>query len=162
LAGFGALCSLLVFALPDRMELPRLYDETIALADRIEQGQDWIGHYVRWELLLLEELGHGLDLSECAPTGSLQELIYVSPRSGCAVSRKGAGQWADKLLPLSPVLLNEGDDLGGVLTGMFTTGYFLDNFLAPALGNRPIPAARARFIDALHRQQRKEAPDAVV
>ena len=162
LAGFGSLCGLLCFAMPDRMELPRLYDHTIGLADRIEQGLDWVGHYVRWEVLLLEELGHGLDLSECAATGSMQELIYVSPRSGCAVSRKGAGEWADKLLPLSPVLLGEADDIAGVLTGMITTGYFLDRFLAPALGNRPIPQARARFINALERHRRKEALNAVV
>jgi DNA repair protein RecO (recombination protein O) len=160
LAGFTSLCSLICFSLPDRMELPSLYDATIDLADRIESGETWVGHYVRWEVLLLEELGYALNLSECTVTGSLQELIYVSPRSGSAVSRKGAGQWADKLLPLSPVLLDEADDISGTITGMFTTGYFLENFLAKGLGNRPIPQARTRLVDALERQLRKDMPDA--
>jgi DNA repair protein RecO (recombination protein O) len=82
-----------------------------------------------------------------------QDLRYVSPKTGRAVSGAAAGEWADRLLPLPPVMRGEGaaEDIE-ILTALRTTGFFLESKLAPALGNRPIPEARGRFLDALARR----------
>ncbi len=153
LAGLNAVCALLAFALPDREPHPDLYARSEALLDLLDNEDLWPLGYLRWELALMEELGYGLDLSACAVTGSTQDLTYVSPKSGRAVSVSGAGEWADRLLPLPPVLRGEGDAADiEILTALRTTGYFLESKLAPALGNRPLPEARGRFLDALARR----------
>ncbi len=153
LAGLNAVCALLAFALPDREPHPDLYARSEALLDLLDNEDLWPLGYLRWELALMEELGYGLDLSACAVTGSAQGLAYVSPKSGRAVSVGGAGEWADRLLPLPPVLRGEGDAADiEILTALRTTGYFLESKLAPALGNRPLPEARGRFLDALARR----------
>jgi DNA repair protein RecO (recombination protein O) len=69
------------------------------LMDRLG-GEGWTSAYLRWELVLLEELGFGLDLSSCAVTGATEGLAFVSPKTGRAVTAAGAGDWADRLLPL--------------------------------------------------------------
>ena len=112
----------------------------------------WPLAYLRWELALLEELGFGLDLSVCAVTGTVDDLAFVSPRTGRAVSAEAAGDWADRLLPLPPALLGHGDgDRDEVAEGLRTTGHFLEKQLAQSLGDRPLPEARARFVDLLKR-----------
>ncbi|MCH2165873.1 MAG: DNA repair protein RecO [Marinovum sp.] len=153
LAGLTSVCTLLSFCMPERAPHPALYARSEQLLDLLEQQEIWPLAYLNWEQALLEELGYGLDLSVCAATGATEGLIYVSPRSGCAVSAKGAGEWADKLLPLPPVLLGEGDaEDGEIALALGTTGYFLEHKVAPALGHRPIPEARARYVDLLTRQ----------
>ena len=72
----------------------------------------------------------------------------MSPRTGRAVSRAGAGGWADRLLPLPPLLLGAAATLEGVVAALELTGFFLAERLAPSLGNRPLPPARARFAEA--------------
>ena len=104
LAGLTSICALLHLSLPERDPHPSLYGRTISLLDDVATGQPWLAPYLRWELALLEEIGFGLDLSSCAVTGSREDLAYVSPRTGRAVSRLGAGDWAPKLLPLPPGL----------------------------------------------------------
>ncbi|GHA56766.1 DNA repair protein RecO [Amylibacter ulvae] len=154
LSGLGAVCSLIQFAFPERMVLPELYARTIDLLDRIDGRVLWAAAYAHWEMLLLEDLGYGMDLSCCAVTGMTQELVFVSPKSGRAVSRDGAGEWADRLLALPDFLRNgfDSDDKQEILNALRLTGYFLQNSLAPALGNRPIPDARARLIAALEKR----------
>ncbi len=153
LAGLNAVCALLAFALPDREPHPELYARSEALLDLLDAEDLWPLGYLRWELALLEDLGYGLDLSACAVTGATEDLAYVSPKTGRAVSVEGAGDWADRLLPLPPVMLGEGEaeDIE-ILTALRTTGYFLESKLAPALGSRPLPEARGRFLDALARR----------
>ncbi len=158
LAALGSVCALVCFAFPERMHLPRLYDKTLAVVDLLAGAGDWRPGYACWELQVLEELGYGLDLRSCAATGVTQELIYVSPNSGRAVSRQGAAEWADRLLPL-PAFLRVGgfaEDSEDVLEALKTTGYFLEHWLAPALGNRPLPPARTRLMAVLHKAWRKE------
>ena len=99
LAGLNAVCALLQFTLPERESHPRLYETSIALLDSISETSEWPLDYLHWEMLLLDDLGFGLDLSECAVTGTQDDLAYVSPKSGRAVSKSGAGEWADRLLP---------------------------------------------------------------
>ena len=152
LAGLNATCALLSFCLPEREVHPRLYGQTITLLDLLGTSSAWPLAYLRWELALLNGMGFGLDLSRCAVTGALGDLAFVSPASGRAVSVEGAGEWAEKLLPLAPSLLGHGDgDAAGVLEGLRTTGYFLKHRLAAQLGDRPLPEARQRLVDALAR-----------
>ncbi len=155
LAGLNTVTALLTFCLPDREPHPALYQQSTQLLDLLGQHDLWPLAYLRWEMALLTELGYGLDLTECAVTGSTDNLIYVSPKSGRAVSAKAAGEWADRLLPLPPILRGEGDAANDeVLEALRTTGYFLSDKLAPDLGSKPIPEARARFVDLFARRLR--------
>lgn len=158
LAGMGALTALLGFALPERMALPPIYHASVALADELAVVDDgWFTEYARWEVLLLQELGYGLDLGSCAATGQVDDLIYVSPRSGRAVSRAAGAPYAQKLLPLPGFLRRRGAaELGDVLSALTMTGHFLERWLAPALGDRPLPAARSRLLGSLRRLDRAD------
>ena len=152
LAGLNAVCSLLVMVLPERESHPAFYDRTIALLDLLGQSDVWPLAYLRWEQALLDEMGFGLDLSACAVRGVNEELIYVSPKSGRAVSREGAGEWADRMLPLPEVLAGKGDASNAeIAKALGTTGYFIEHRLIKSLGDRPVPSARARLLDAILR-----------
>jgi DNA repair protein RecO (recombination protein O) len=152
LAGLNAVTGLLSFLLPDREAHAPLYARTIQLLDLLGQNDVWPLAYLQWEVALLDEMGFGMDLSACAVSGLNDDLFYVSPRTGRAVSRLAAGEWADRLLPLPHVLLGKGDaDLNEIVLALRTTGHFLNNHLAKSLGNLPIPEARQRLIDAMKR-----------
>lgn len=154
LAGLNAVTGLLAFCLPERQAHPALYARTERLMDLLGQDDLWPLAYLRWELALLDDMGFGLDLSACAVTGVTDALAYVSPRTGRAVSAKGAGDWADRLLPLPCCLLGTGDAPDSeIADGLVTTGHFLAHHLAPELGNKPLPDARARFVAAFTRQR---------
>ncbi|GAB5448853.1 DNA repair protein RecO [Gymnodinialimonas sp.] len=150
LAGLSSVCALLSFTLPERAPYPALYARTLAVLDGLG-AERWAEAYLGWEMALLTEMGFGLDLSECAVSGVTQDLAYISPRTGRAVSRAAAGEWADKLLPLSPALEGLGTGLDDVIAGLRVTGHFLETHLAPSLGTRPLPAARQRLVDVLER-----------
>jgi DNA repair protein RecO (recombination protein O) len=153
LAGLNAVTALLAFCLPEREPHPDLYVRSERLLDLLEHEDLWPLAYLQWELALLEEVGFGLDLSACAVTGRLAGLAFVSPKTGRAVSREGAGEWADRLLPLPPVLLGQGDAGDTeILQALRTTGYFLETHLAPSLGSHPLPEARGRLMDLLSRR----------
>lgn len=153
LAGLNAVTALLAFCLPEREPHPHLYVRSERLLDLLENEDLWPLAYLRWELALLEEMGFGLDLSCCAVTGRQAGLAFVSPKTGRAVSREGAGEWADRLLPLPPVMLGQGDaEDTEILQALRTTGYFMEAHVAPSLGNRPLPEARGRLADLLSRR----------
>jgi len=98
-------------------------------------------------------MGFGLDLATCAVTGATEGLVHVSPRTGRAVSAKGAGEWAERLLPLPPCLRGEGPAPDDEIRQAYrTTGHFLHNHLSKALGNHPLPEARARYVEAFSRR----------
>ncbi|MDB6176751.1 DNA repair protein RecO [Paracoccus sp. Z330] len=150
LAGLNAVCALLIFALPERDPHPDLVRFSESLLDRMNAGGDWAEIYLAWEMRLLDEMGFGLDLTSCAVTGATEGLAYVSPRSGCAVSRLGAGEWANRLLPLPGLLGGAGDNRGnGLAEGLAISGHFLEKRLAAELVGRPLPAARDRLIRRL-------------
>lgn len=154
LAGLNAICAMLVFALPEHDPHPALAQRTEALLDKIEAGHDWAAEYLHWEMALLAEMGFGLDLHSCAVTGATEGLTYVSPKSGRAVSRQGAGDWADKLLPLPAILGGAGDNRGrGLAEGLAITGHFLTTRLAAELVGRALPAARDRLVRRLTQGQ---------
>ncbi len=151
LAGLMSICALLRIALPEREPHPVLWSATIGLMDRLG-AEGWTSAYLRWELVLLEELGFGLDLSSCAVTGATEGLAFVSPKTGRAVTAAGAGDWADRLLPLPEGMTMAAPlDLERVVEGLRLTGFFLDRGLRPVLHERPLPEARARLVDLLSR-----------
>lgn len=151
LAAMGSISALLTLCLPEREEHLQLYARTLDLLDALGEEPDWPARYALWENALLAELGFGLDFSECAATGVTQDLIYVSPNSGRAVSREGGKDYADRMLPLPRFLrmdhpLADPDEIAGALK---TTGYFLNKWLMPALNRNEIPAARGRLVKQL-------------
>ncbi len=151
LAGLLSACALLRVALPEREPHPALWSVTPALFDALG-AEGWTTTYLRWELRLLEELGFGLDLTSCAVTGAVEGLAFVSPKTGRAVTRAGAGDWADRLLPLPEGLVGEALlSPAAVSQGLQLTGFFLDHGLRPVLHDRPLPEARARLVDLLGR-----------
>lgn len=156
LKGLAAAIALLDASLAEREAHAALFHETLALLgamEAAEEGTDpaaWTAAYVRWELRLLECLGFGLDLSSCAATGAEDDLIYVSPRSGRAVSREAGAPYREKLLVLPAFLRDAGDRPAGegdIAAGLRLTGYFLERHHFGAEG-RAMPASRARFVDA--------------
>lgn len=151
LAGLLAVCALLHVALPEREPHPALWQRTRALVDQLGQ-EGWTSAYVRWELCLLEEIGFGLDLDRCAVTGATTGLAYVSPKTGRAVTAAGAGDWADRLLPLPAGLAGEGPlEPKAVVQSLRLTGHFLERELRPVLQDKPLPEARGRLMDLLGR-----------
>jgi len=153
LSALSSICSIICFAFPERMALPALYNSTLDVMDRLNADQDWKASYALWELQVLEEMGFGLDLTQCAVTGATQELSFVSPRSGRAVSRGAAGEWVDRLLPLPDFMRNGFDTATDIdaREALRTTGHFLSSWLAPSLGDRPMPEARARLMERIER-----------
>jgi DNA repair protein RecO (recombination protein O) len=157
LAGLSSLCAL-ARVLPERDPHPNLYEITLFVLGFFDEPQVWPALYVRWELALLEELGFGLDLTTCAASGVSADLIYVSPRSGRAVSRAAGAPYHDRLLAL-PAFLTADRPSGAnaivttsdIAQGLAMTGHFL---LARVFGPRdlPVPDARARLADLLVRQ----------
>lgn len=151
LAGLTSVCALLRAALPEREAHPALWRRTMTLLDALGD-EGWPATYLRWEIYLLEELGFGLDLDRCAVTGASEGLAYVSPRTGRAVSVAGAGDWADRLLPLPQGLAGDGAmAAAAVRDGLAITSHFLARELAPVLQDRPLPEARSRLVDLLAR-----------
>lgn len=140
--------------LPEGLPYPRLYVALSGLLDAVEaapSARGWGAAMVRYELLLLAELGFGLDLSECAVTGARDGLAYVSPRSGRAVSVAGAGDYAERLLPL-PAFLIEGGGAAwdAVLGGLALSGHFLERDLLNGRGAE-VMAARERLVNRIKR-----------
>jgi len=140
--------------LPDGQPYPRLYQALSGLLDAIEaapSASGWGAALVRYELLMLAELGFGLDLHSCAVTGRNDDLVAVSPRSGQAVSAAEAEPYAGKLLPL-PRFVKEGG-IGSwreIADGLALTGHFLERDVLTDR-NRPIIEARARLVERLRR-----------
>ncbi len=153
LAALGSVSALIGVALPERAAHPGLYAATRDLVDALGRARDWRERYALWELGLLTELGFGLDLARCAATGASEDLIWVSPKSGRAVSRDAGAPWADRLLAL-PAFLRRGSegspaDPKELAAALALTGFFLQARLAPALPREALPSARARAAAAL-------------
>jgi len=148
LSAMSSACAVAATSLPEREAHPAIYDGLQVLLSSLE-GQDWASVYVKWELGVLGELGFGLDLRECAATGSREDLAYVSPKSARAVSRMAAEPYKERLLPLPNFLLNGGrGDHNEVVDGLKLTGFFLSRHVYDEHGKTQ-PDARARFVQRL-------------
>ena len=141
-------------ALPESQPYPRLHlalDGLLAAVEAAPAASGWGAALVRYELLLLAELGFGLDLERCAVSGSAQSLVAVSPRSGKAVSESEAEPYAGKLLVLPQFLARGGEgDWEEIIAGLKLTGHFLVRDL---LTDRAaaVVGARERLLDRLRR-----------
>lgn len=141
--------------LPEGQPYPRLFAALSAVLDAIEAApaaRGWAVALVRYELLMLAELGFGLDLSGCIATGSQQDLRWVSPKSGGAVSAAAGAPYAGKLLPLPPFLIEGGGEAGwaDIIDGLKLTGYFLDRDLLTERRGLVLDA-RTRLVERLRR-----------
>jgi DNA repair protein RecO (recombination protein O) len=153
-AGIEWVTVLTATALPEGQSYPRIYEALEGLLDAIEaapSANGWGAALVRFELLLLAELGFGLDLESCAVCGSSDDLVAVSPKSGRAVSAAEAEPYADKLLPL-PDFMREGGEATWteIAQGLDLTGHFLLRDLLTERA-RSIAESRARLVERLRR-----------
>ena len=151
LAALAAAASLAAASVPEREPHPDIHRSFAALVEVLDSGAGWAGEYVLWECQLLAALGYGLDLSCCAVTGTTGDLVYVSPRTGRAVSREAGQEYRDKLLPLPDFLVSDVDAAPrAVIAGLTLTGYFLDRHLMQPQG-RTLPEARERLVERMRR-----------
>jgi DNA repair protein RecO (recombination protein O) len=150
LAGLAAAAAVVQGALPEREPHPGVFLAFEALVSALALAQVWPAVFVRFEAGLLEDLGFGMDLSHCAATGTSDDLIYVSPRTGRAVSREAGAPYADKLLTLPPFMLGAQAGLGAgdIRAGFALTGHFLEQFVFHPQ-DRPLPPARDRLVEKL-------------
>lgn len=148
------LAALTATALPEAQPYPRLYAALTAVIDAVEAApaaRGWAAALVRYELLLLAELGFGLDLTRCVATGAVDDLAWVSPRSGIAVSGAAAAGHEDRLFPLPAFLVAGGRaDWADILAGFRVTGHFITRDLLTGR-SAEILAARDRLADRLKR-----------
>jgi len=166
LSVLSSLCALLVAALPERHPYPKLYASAHELLQLLQAGDKahYLTAYAEFELLLLAETGFGLDLTACAATGETEDLIYVSPKSGRAVSRAAGEPYRDKLLKLPDLFLRqpgESQDPANlpvdvnfrrydIHSALTLTGYFLEHWLFGA-HNKKIPSARNVLLSAIEK-----------
>jgi len=155
----AALTSAMLLAekmLSEREAQPQVYAYMDALIQALCGSSDWLADYVRLEYALLSHTGFGLDLERCAATGQAHDLMYVSPKSGRAVSREAGKPYHSRLLTLPPFLLREVDevaaDMAQILDGLRLCGYFLETRVFAPRGI-PVPAVRARFVKVLQPEE---------
>lgn len=161
LYALNAITHLLYHTLPERYPCEPIYTHYLALNETLQHGQlgQWGLEYVQFQLDLLAWLGYGLDLTHCAATGDTHELVYVSPKSGRAVSKNAGEPFADKLLPLanflqpqsrtqeeiSPVLMA---DTQQIIDGLRLSHYFFHKYIfAPQ--EKTLPMSCQLFLHSL-------------
>ena len=142
----AALCRLLA----EREPHAAVYDALEAILERLDDPHTAAPLIARFELNFLAELGFGLDLSSCAATGATEDLVYVSPRSGRAVSRGAGDAYRDKLLRLPTFLLTDGEpaSVADLVDAFALTGFFLERHAFTPRG-LAVPEARTRLVAAL-------------
>lgn len=158
LTALQSACAIADRCLPEREKHPAVYAGLAALLDSFS-GDLWGPSYIFWELGLLRELGFGIDLSKCVSTGAVDNLRYVSPKSGCAVSAEAGEPYKDRLLALPPFLRGEARfEDADVLDGLRLTGHFLLHRVF-SLANTNVPEARLRLEARFSRKIGVAAPE---
>lgn len=159
LAVLRAACQLAAQALPEREAAPGTFQGLLRLLAGIDIQEFALAALCRWELVLLRELGFGLDFS--SSSGGNDRLAYVSPRTGRAVTLSQAGGWVDRLLPLPEFLLGEGEaNLADCVAALRLTGHFLARDVFGAR-HRPLPPARQALYEHVSlRLEDKDSGDA--
>ena len=147
LQALTSICSLLENFLPERQNYSEVFDATKAFLNLLAINNDvdnkqWIKGYVKWEIGLLSSIGFSLDLKQCAVTGQKNDLYYVSPKTGKAVSKQGAGKFAPKLLKL-PMFLGGAEVIGSnlneeIIMGLNIATYFFKNKLLLSINDSKI------------------------
>lgn len=154
-AALDWLTSLTAASLPEAQPYPALYDALSATLDAVmvaAAARQWAAAVARYELLLLAELGFGLNLTDCVVTGQNTDLEYLSPKSGGAVSRHIATGYEKKLFRLPKFLkgIDRDPSLRDVMDGLLITGHFLDRDIWDGRA-RDLGDVRLRLIERLHR-----------
>jgi DNA repair protein RecO (recombination protein O) len=147
--------------LPERAPHDDIYDLMDAILNDFDDPATAGAHLVRFELAMLTELGFGLDLSACAATGATHDLVYVSPKSGCAVSRSAGEPWRERLLPLPAFLAEDSEAVWteqDIRDGFRLTGLFLMRNVLEPRGQRHSDA-REGFIAAVTRPRAPQAAE---
>ena len=163
LQALNSVCSLLEKFLPERQNYSQIFNATNAFTDLLtlqdERKYDyWMEGYVKWEIGVLSSIGFSLDLKRCAVTGAKTNLIFVSPKTGKAVSKEGAGRYAPKLL-LLPFFLGGDKVIGSnfhneILAGLKITSYFFKNKLLLSINNNKLldlPNPRIRLVEQIQK-----------
>ena len=157
LSALSAIVSVISASLPEREPHAGVYEVLEILIALLEDTKDpdyLASGLARLELGILSELGYGLDLSKCAATGAPDDLIYVSPKTGRAVSREAGQPYHDKLLPLPAFMLASQapiEDEGDIVNGLTLTGFFMERHVWGQAKNGQ-PAARERFLSTIRRR----------
>ena len=152
-AALAALSSMAMLArlLPERDPHPNLYEITLFVQGFLDDPTVWPALMVRWELGLLTELGFGLDLTRCAATGSNDNLVWVSPKTGRAVSASAGEPYRDRLLPLPGFLVGRQGGITGpddLDNGFRLTGHFLESRVFNPR-EMTLPEVRGRMVSSI-------------
>ncbi len=163
LQALSSLCALIEKILPERQKYQEIYNATLAFVNLLLLDDNvkinlWIVGYVKWEIGILSSIGFSLNLNECAVTGTIDNLYFVSPKTGKAVSKEGAGKFAPRLLVLPNFLGGanclETNFYHEILAGLKITTYFFENKLLTSINNEKnnyLPKARNRFIEMIEK-----------
>ena len=154
LAGMLSSATLINRFFPAGQVYKDFYESSENLFDLLQFSDIWTLGYFKWELEFLETLGFGLDLEKCAVTGSTEDLKFISPKSGRAVSQAAAGDWSSKLLPFPVAASGQVNSLEDVLDGLKVLQFFLEKKVLVAFGMEQLPAARSRLISSLEKKIR--------
>lgn len=161
--GVQAMAALLRL-LPERDAHPRLHDAFAIILDSLDTPEEAGALYVRFELAVLEDLGFGLDLAACAATGVRTDLVYVSPKSGRAVSAAAGAPWAERMLPLPGFLVDRNlacANADMLAQGFRLSGYFLERHVFEPRGIEQ-PISRDSFCVAALRAMPQVSPSDTV
>ncbi len=153
LAALNSLLVLTQTTMAEHDPHPKLYDALVGLLEKMKHNDaSWQADYARYELLLLSECGFRLELKRCVVTGETENLAYVSPKSGCAVTEEAGAAYKEKLLILPAFLHDFSAPIDAVLLNQAfrLTGYFLEHRLF-ASHNKSLPEARTRFSKQLNK-----------
>ncbi|PPR09705.1 MAG: DNA repair protein RecO [Alphaproteobacteria bacterium MarineAlpha11_Bin1] len=154
LLALSASAALVERLLPEREPQPDTFGALAALIQTLTAEENWLRRYVEWELGLLNQLGYGLDLTKCAATGSTEDLVFVSPRTGCAVSYGPGKPYREKLFDLPSFFKTDvrTPSLHDIVAGLRITGHFLARCAKDADAG-VLPKSRARFVDQVVRNR---------
>lgn len=131
LYSLNSLLSIIASSLRPHDAHSRLFDQVMNYIDKLAFGKFSFLEYIKIELFILSEIGYSLDISRCCSSGSVEDLIYVSPKTGRAVSKEAGAPYASKLLPLPEFLTSEYEPENGeeVRTAFDLTGYFFKRYI---------------------------------
>ena len=155
LCGLTSICTLLAAIAVERTEDEELFVAIYHFLKLLKTEEIWYSEYLHLEILLLSRLGFGLDLEKCAVTGSAENLIYVSPRTGRAVSKDAAKGYEEKLFRLPSFLINSyatSPKISDILDSLKITGYFLTKHVP----NTTNMSTRERLVEILKRSANNE------
>jgi DNA repair protein RecO (recombination protein O) len=151
LAALNSICCILDQTLAEREQSAIIFTRLAAFIEALKDDSNWQLHYVFIELELLSHLGFGLDISECAATGSTENLTYISPKSGRAVCAEAGAPYHNKLFQMPSFLQNHDDatiNPQEIKNGLNICSYFLEKYIFTP-HNAKLPVARLRFEEVM-------------